>query len=84
MASTPERRRAFINSALAIIQEYNFDGLDLDWEYPSVDSVCVLEPELTVSHFKVAGLETLKDIRRTRPTMQLFSKSSGPSLTTLD
>ena len=27
-------RQRFINGALAFIEEHNFDGLDLDWEYP--------------------------------------------------
>jgi len=34
MASDPEARSAFVKSVLQILREYNFDGLDLDWEYP--------------------------------------------------
>ena len=34
MAATPGSRRAFARSALAFIQRHDFDGLDLDWEYP--------------------------------------------------
>ncbi len=34
MALTDESRQRFARSAVAFIREYNFDGIDLDWEYP--------------------------------------------------
>jgi chitinase len=35
MASKKENRAAFIKSAMAFMDRYGFEGLDLDWEYPS-------------------------------------------------
>lgn len=35
LAASPERRRTFVNSALAFIRKHGFDGLDLDWEFPA-------------------------------------------------
>jgi len=34
MAATEEGRTKFAQSALRFIQKYNFDGVDIDWEYP--------------------------------------------------
>lgn len=34
MARTPETRSTFINSTLNFVLEHNFDGVDMDWEYP--------------------------------------------------
>ncbi|XP_053663705.1 probable chitinase 2 [Anopheles marshallii] len=35
LAANPERRQAFVTNALDFIKQYGFDGLDLDWEYPT-------------------------------------------------
>jgi chitinase len=34
VASDPVRRRIFAVHARELLQEHNFDGLDMDWEYP--------------------------------------------------
>lgn len=33
-AATPESRAVFIRSAQEVIEKYQLDGIDLDWEYP--------------------------------------------------
>lgn len=35
LTANPVRRKQFIKQTLEFIQKYNFDGLDLDWEYPT-------------------------------------------------
>jgi chitinase len=37
MAGTAANRATFINSLLSFMQNYGFDGVDLDWEYPVAD-----------------------------------------------
>lgn len=35
MALEPDSRRKFINSVMDYVTKYNFDGFDLDWEFPA-------------------------------------------------
>lgn len=35
MARERDSRREFIESCIALMKEYNLDGIDLDWEYPT-------------------------------------------------
>lgn len=35
MAQTPEGRNEFIESCMDLIDEFQLDGIDLDWEYPN-------------------------------------------------
>ena len=36
MAATSENRKIFVESAVKFIEEYDLDGLDMDWEYPGM------------------------------------------------
>ncbi|XP_045471267.1 probable chitinase 2 [Harmonia axyridis] len=35
LVSAEKRRRRFVTNALNFVKKYNFDGLDLDWEFPA-------------------------------------------------
>lgn len=51
MASREQSRSAFVTEAVNLVQTYNLDGVDIDWEYPS-------EGE---SGFHAALMEELRD-----------------------
>ena len=34
MSSDPLKREIFVNSVIRFLRIHNFDGLDIDWEYP--------------------------------------------------
>jgi len=35
LVNNPAARRKFVDHVVGFVEQYNFDGLDLDWEYPS-------------------------------------------------
>lgn len=35
VAANPQRRKHFIQSSVEFCRTHNFDGIDLDWEYPA-------------------------------------------------
>lgn len=43
MMSTKSSRKVFIDSVVAFIKKYGFDGLDVDYEYPGCPLVSLLD-----------------------------------------
>lgn len=42
LVNNPEARAKFIRNLMEFIEKWNFDGLDLDWEYPKCWQVCLI------------------------------------------
>ncbi|XOV92046.1 MAG: glycoside hydrolase family 18 protein [Bacteroidota bacterium] len=59
MALTPESREKFINSAFEFVQEYQLDGIDIDWEYPSISGAGTMARPEDKEHFT----ELMKGLR---------------------
>ena len=51
MVSDAASRKRFIDHAVRFLETHNFDGLDLDWEYPACPQVCLSFQNTKKSHF---------------------------------
>ncbi|MFB7816551.1 glycosyl hydrolase family 18 protein [Paenibacillus chitinolyticus] len=41
MASDTTRRKAFVDSVVRFLEQFGFDGVDIDWEYPASDGAVI-------------------------------------------
>jgi len=69
IASKPEAEERYVKSVMGIVDEYDYDGLDLDWEYPDTRD-------------EIPGFERLA--RRLRVQLDLLGqKKNRPMLLTM-
>ena len=77
MARDPDKRKLFAASALNFIRRYNFDGLDLDWEYPGKRG--------GVKEDKENFILLIKDLYKVfRPQNLMLTAAIGASAATID
>ncbi|KAG5889208.1 hypothetical protein JTB14_033286 [Gonioctena quinquepunctata] len=82
LVNNPAARRKFIEHVLKFLDKYNFDGLDLDWEYPKCWQVdCKKGPDSDKQAFSEFVIE-LKEAFR--PRGYLLSSAVSPSKTVID
>lgn len=43
LAIDPEKRKKFVKSVVKFLNRWNFDGLQLAWQYPGCKQVCTAE-----------------------------------------
>ena len=82
LVADPKRRRTFIRSAIRFLRQYNFDGLDLDWEYPKCWQVhCSAGPDSD----KEAFAQLVKELKKEfEPRGYLLSAAVSPSKKVID
>ncbi|TAA39201.1 glycoside hydrolase family 18 protein [Pseudoxanthomonas winnipegensis] len=50
-AATPQARAIFVDSAMALLRQYDLDGLDIDWEYPTLADAGISASADDKAHF---------------------------------
>nr|XP_023029163.1 probable chitinase 10 isoform X2 [Leptinotarsa decemlineata] len=82
LVNNPAARRRFIEHVLKFLDKYNFDGLDLDWEYPKCWQVdCGRGP----ASDKPAFAEFVKELHAAfQPKGWLLSSAVSPSRRVID
>jgi len=60
MARDATRRKAFVDSTVRFLQEFDFDGIDIDWEYPGSDGAV---PDADTPSDAANYLQLIKDLR---------------------
>ncbi|TAA21305.1 glycoside hydrolase family 18 protein [Pseudoxanthomonas winnipegensis] len=50
-AATPQTRAVFVDSAMALLRQYDLDGLDIDWEYPTLADAGISASADDKAHF---------------------------------
>lgn len=73
-AASDEARKLLVENIIEFVEEYNLDGVDLDWEHPSKDSIEVFE-KFTV---ELSNALKLKNKELTAALNGAWSKTAGP------
>ncbi|MBR5171642.1 MAG: glycoside hydrolase family 18 protein [Muribaculaceae bacterium] len=69
MASTDRRRKAFAKDCKRIVKEYNLDGIDIDWEYPSCSEAGISSSPADIDNFTLL----MKELRKALGKSYLLS-----------
>ncbi|XP_064474694.1 acidic mammalian chitinase-like [Ornithodoros turicata] len=81
MANSSESRHTFLSSAAHLLRNYNFDGLDIDWEFPAKSErenlvLLLKEARKVLNHLllsvAVASTETIIDTAYDVPGLAMY------------
>lgn len=77
MSVTAEGREKFVSSTMDMIQKYELDGIDIDWEYPGIGSAGIdFRPE-DKQNFTLLMKELREAMDDTNPELILTFASAG-------
>jgi len=77
MASTAEGRTKFVQSTIKMIEEYQLDGIDMDWEYPALDWAGIDAREEDTQTFTLLMKELREEMDKLDRPMILTFASAG-------
>ncbi len=69
MAASANRRKAFARDCLRAVEEYNLDGIDIDWEYPTQSSAGISCSPQDTDNFNLL----MHDLRKTLGSKRLLT-----------
>ena len=79
MAKDPDKRALFCSECLRICNEYNFDGVDIDWEYPTYAAKDGDHYNGADSHDTENFTILMQELRRTLGPYRLISYAASDS-----
>lgn len=82
LVNNPSSRKKFIEHAIRFLEKYNFDGLDLDWEYPKCWQVnCNKGPDSDREGFAALLQELSAELK---PRQLLLTAAVSPNKMVID
>ena len=76
MAATAEGRHKFVRSTIAMIENYQLDGIDVDWEYPALDWADIDAREIDTQTFTLLMKELREEMDQLdRPLLLTFASA---------
>lgn len=72
MAANPSLRKEFAADCRRIVEEYNLDGIDIDWEYPTSNAAGISSSPADTENFTFL----MKDLREALPKPNLLTLAS--------
>ena len=73
MAASETHRKAFCQNCLAAVKQYNLDGIDIDWEYPTSSSAGISSSSADTKNFT----QLIKDLRIVLGSNYLITMASA-------
>lgn len=75
MTSSPEAEVRYVAAVIGLVEKFNYDGVDLDWEYPDTRAEVIGFERL--ARTLRAGLDEIGD-RKCRPMLLTMAASANP------
>lgn len=80
MAADPKLRKKFAKDCRRIVKEYDLDGIDIDWEYPTSSAAGISSSPEDKANFTLL----MKDLRKALPKKTLLTMASISSASFVD